>query len=83
VEYVNYGHGSSENLSHREIARAFAFRQLTRNDEGEQALATGLKLTKKRLPWLTTIERLLEAPDLISWIAYTIVGRLRPSVQRN
>jgi tetratricopeptide (TPR) repeat protein len=55
LEYMNYDRGTPDNRSHREIARAFALRHLNRNTEAEQALAAGLKLTKKRLPWLTTI----------------------------
>jgi hypothetical protein len=55
LDYMNYGRASPDDRSHREIARAFAFRQLGRNAEAEEALAAGLKLSKKQLPWLTTI----------------------------
>jgi tetratricopeptide (TPR) repeat protein len=55
LEYNNYERASPDERSHREMARVFAFRKLARDAEAEQALAAGLKLTKKRLPWLTTI----------------------------
>ena len=55
LEYVNYDRGTPDNRSHRAIAQALAFRRLGRTEEAEQALAAGLKLIKKRLPWLTTI----------------------------
>jgi tetratricopeptide (TPR) repeat protein len=55
LEYVNYERGSQDNRANRHIARAFALRQLSRNDEAEAALEAGLSLTKKPLPWLTTI----------------------------
>jgi hypothetical protein len=55
LEYRNYEHGSQDDRANRQIARAFALRGLNRNAEFEQALAGGLKLSKKRLPWLTKI----------------------------
>jgi tetratricopeptide (TPR) repeat protein len=55
LEYMNYNCGTPDNRSHRAIAQAFAFRRLGRTAEADQALAVSLKLTKKRLPWLTTI----------------------------
>jgi hypothetical protein len=55
LEYMNYDSGTPDNRSHRAIARAFALRRLGRNAEAEQALTAGLKLSKKQLPWLTTI----------------------------
>jgi Zn-dependent protease len=54
LEYMNYDSGTADNRSHRAIAEAFALRRLGRTAEAEQALA-GLKLTEKRLPWLSTI----------------------------
>jgi len=41
--------------NHRDIARAFAVRQLGREEEAEQALAAGLEFSKTRLPWLSTM----------------------------
>lgn len=55
LEYVNYGHGSSESLSHREIARAFALRKLGRRAEADKALSDALKHQKTQLPLLRTI----------------------------
>ena len=55
LEYVNYATGSQDDRANHQIARAFALRRLNRTEEAEQALTAGLKLTKKRLPWLTTI----------------------------
>jgi hypothetical protein len=55
LEYMNYERGSLDERANREIARAFALRQLNRAAEAQQALITGLHLGKKRLPWLTTI----------------------------
>jgi hypothetical protein len=55
LEYINYERGSPSDRASREFARAFAFRPLGRNTEAEQALAAGLELSKRRLPWLTTI----------------------------
>lgn len=55
LEYVNYEHGTAENLSHREIARAFALRKLGRRAEAEQALADALKQKRPQLPLLRTI----------------------------
>jgi peptidase M50-like protein len=55
LEYMNYERGSPEERGNREIARAFALRQLDRSTEAQQALNIGLQLCKKRLPWLTTI----------------------------
>lgn len=55
LEYLNYAKGSQDDRANQHIARAFALGRLNRNEEAEQALAAGLKLTKKRLPWLTTI----------------------------
>lgn len=55
LEYVNYATGSQDDRANHQLARAFALRRLNRNEEAEQALAAGLKLSKKRLPWLTTI----------------------------
>jgi tetratricopeptide (TPR) repeat protein len=56
LEYMNYDRGTPDNRSHRAIAQAFALRRLNRTEEAQQALAAGLKLTKKHLPWLTTID---------------------------
>jgi tetratricopeptide (TPR) repeat protein len=55
LRYTNYDRGSRDARSHREFARAFALRLLDRNEEADQALAAGLKLSKKQLPWLITI----------------------------
>ena len=55
LEYMNYDAGSQDDRANHQIARAFALRRLNRAEEAEQALAAGLKLTKKRLPWLSTI----------------------------
>jgi Zn-dependent protease len=56
LEYMNYDRGTPDNRSHRAIAQAFALRRLNRTEEAQQALAAGLKRTKKHLPWLTTID---------------------------
>jgi len=55
LEYVNYATGSQDDRANHHLARAFTLRKLNRNEEAEQALAAGLKLTNKRLPWLSTI----------------------------
>ena len=55
LEYVNYATGSQEDRANHQIARAFALRRLNRKAEADQALAAGLRLTRKRLPWLSTI----------------------------
>ncbi len=55
LEYVNYGHGNSESLSHREIARAFALRKLGRRAEADKALSDALEHQKSQLPLLRTI----------------------------
>lgn len=55
LEYTNYARGSQDDRANHQLARAFALRRLNRNEEAEQALAAGLKLSKKQLPWLTTI----------------------------
>jgi tetratricopeptide (TPR) repeat protein len=55
LEYMNYERGSPEDRSTREIARAFALRQLNRHEEAQRALNLALKIDGKRLPWLTTI----------------------------
>jgi hypothetical protein len=55
LEYTNYERGSQDDRANHQLARAFALRRLNRNEEAEQALAAGLKLSKKQLPWLTTI----------------------------
>lgn len=55
LKYPNYDRGSPGDRAGREFSRAFAFRRLGHNAEAEQALANGLKLYKKPLPWLTTI----------------------------
>jgi tetratricopeptide (TPR) repeat protein len=55
LEYVNYQRASPDDRSHREIARAFALKNLGRTEEAEQALAVALKLRKTQLPYLRTI----------------------------
>jgi Peptidase family M50 len=55
LEYTNYERGSASDRGDREIARAFAFRQLDRIAEADHSLAVGLKLNKSCLPWLTTL----------------------------
>lgn len=55
LKYTNYDRGNPGDRAGGEFSRAFALRRLNRNEESGQALAAGLKLTKKPLPWLTTI----------------------------
>jgi tetratricopeptide (TPR) repeat protein len=55
LEYINYKNGSKDDRANHQFARAFALRQLNRNEAAEQALAAGLKLARKRLPYLRTI----------------------------
>lgn len=55
LEYVNYATGSQDDRANHQIARAFALRHLNRKAEADQALAAGMRLTRKRLPWLSTI----------------------------
>jgi tetratricopeptide (TPR) repeat protein len=55
LTYMNYDRGSRSDRSLREIARAFALRQLARHDEAGQALARAFKLKNERLPYLRTL----------------------------
>jgi tetratricopeptide (TPR) repeat protein len=64
LEYINYERGSPEDRGAREIARAFALRQLNRHEEAQLALNLALKLDGKRLPWLTTIGLLPAANEV-------------------
>jgi tetratricopeptide (TPR) repeat protein len=64
LEYINYERGTRADRAAREWSRAFAFRQLGREAEAEQALAAGLKLSEKRLPWLSTIGLLCNKPPV-------------------
>jgi Zn-dependent protease len=64
LEYMNYERGTPEERGNREIARAFALRQLNRVEEAQQALNNGLRLGKKPLPWLTTIGLLPLASEI-------------------
>jgi hypothetical protein len=59
LDYMNYGRASPDDRSHREFARAFAYRKLGRCTEAEQALAAALKLRSVRLPYLRTIGLIL------------------------
>jgi hypothetical protein len=62
LEYMNYERATAEERGNREIARAFALRQLNRIPEAQQALKIGLQLGKKPLPWLTTLGLLPISP---------------------
>jgi hypothetical protein len=55
LEYSNYPHGTPSERGAREFARAFALRQLNRQEEANIALKAGLLLKKTQLPILRTI----------------------------
>jgi hypothetical protein len=54
--------GTPSERAEREFARAFALRQLNRNEEADTVLKAGLQLKKTQLPILRTIGRLPNAP---------------------
>jgi hypothetical protein len=68
LEYSNYERGSASDRGDRQIARAFALRQLDRLEEAEQAQATGLELNNKPRPWLAALGLLPTSPPPASTI---------------
>jgi hypothetical protein len=61
LEYPSYRRGSPEDRSSREIARAFALKQLDRTDEAALALKAGLALSKRDRRFLERIRLLPSA----------------------
>jgi hypothetical protein len=64
LEYSNFVHGTSSERGDQQIARAFAFRQLNRIRDAEDAVTAALKLHKRRPPLLDVLG-LKPAPDSV------------------
>lgn len=62
LEYSNYERGSSSDRGDQQIARAYALRQLSRNEEADQALNMAMELNNRRRPWLTTLGLMPASP---------------------
>jgi len=63
LQYSNYERGSAADRADREVARAFALRQLNRNEDADHAIAAALRLVKTREPMMAKLGLLTPATD--------------------